>query len=93
MHFQVAAQRLTKTYYRNWCWWNAVSLGVMDRQRPKPVAYFLGVPRYMFVQALTGLGAQIKAPFTQTSPPVLFTHELAVRHWLGYFYGKHFFNG
>jgi hypothetical protein len=47
----------------------------------------------MFVQALTGLGAQIKAPFTQTSPPVLFTHELAVRHWLGYFYGKHFFNG
>ncbi|NOT61095.1 MAG: glycosyltransferase family 2 protein [Acidobacteria bacterium] len=91
MHFQVAAQRLTKAYYRNWCHWNAVSLGVMDRARPKPMPYFLGVPRYMFAHAVTGLLEQLKAPFTQSNPSALFTHELAVRHWLGYFYGKHFF--
>ena len=93
MHFQVASQRLTKAYYRNWCHWNAVSLGVMERARPKPMPYFLGVPRYMFAHAVTGLLQQIKAPFTNPNPSALFTHELAVRHWLGYFYGKHFFSG
>ena len=39
MHFQVAQHRLTKAYYRDWCYWNAVSLGVMDRARPKPMPY------------------------------------------------------
>jgi glucosyl-dolichyl phosphate glucuronosyltransferase len=91
MHFRVAQKRLTKTYYRDWCYWNAVSLGVMDRARPKPMPYFLGVPRYMFANAVNGVIAHLKAPVSNTDAAALFTHELAIRHWVGYFYGKHFY--
>ncbi len=93
MHFQVAANRLTKKYYRDWCHWNGVSLGLMDRARPKPIAYFLGVPRFLFKRALAGLFEQIKAPFTKPAPAILFSNELWFRHWIGYFYGKHFYSG
>jgi glucosyl-dolichyl phosphate glucuronosyltransferase len=91
MHFQVAPSRVTKKYYREWCHWNGVALGLMDRARPKPIAYFLGVPRFLFKRALAGLFEQFKGPFTQAPPARLFSNELWVRHWIGYFYGKHFY--
>ena len=34
IYHHVPAARLSKRYFRRWCFWRGVSLGVMDRDRP-----------------------------------------------------------
>ena len=90
IHHYVPAERLTKRYFRRWCFWRGVSLGLMDRRRPAPVAYLLGVPRYMVGIAVRGTIDSIRALFARGGSARTFKNELAWWDLAGFVYGKHF---
>jgi glucosyl-dolichyl phosphate glucuronosyltransferase len=93
IYHHVPASRLEKRYFRRWCFWRGVSLGVMDRSRPAPVAYFAGVPRYTFgraVRGVLGYAAGTVGLGSATDPARRFEHELACWDLAGFFWGKHF---
>jgi glycosyltransferase involved in cell wall biosynthesis len=87
-HF-VPRQRLTKRYFRRWCFWRGVSLGVIDRDRPAPVAYLAGIPRYQIGRAARGflhlLGLRSRAADVTNR----FESELACWDLAGFAWGKH----
>jgi hypothetical protein len=89
-HF-VPAARLTKKYHRSWCFWRGASLGVMDRTKRQPVAYLLGVPRYVIGNAVRALGVLVRTLFGRREPAISFASELAVWDFAGFFYGKHLY--
>lgn len=91
IHHYVPPERLTKSYYRRWCFWRGVSHGVMDRARRSPVAYLLGVPRWFYGRAARGLLSAAAAPLRPGTPAESFAGELEVWNLLGFFYGKHFY--
>jgi hypothetical protein len=90
IHHYVAPERLTKRYFRRWCFWRGVSLGVLDRRRPAPVTYLLGVPRYMIGVAVRGTIDSIRTLFGRPEPARTFKNELAWWDLAGFVYGKHF---
>jgi glycosyltransferase involved in cell wall biosynthesis len=87
-HF-VFPERLTKRYFRRWCFWRGVSRGVLDRRRPVPVRYLLGVPRYLVGVAFRGAIDNIRLLFTDREPARMFNNELAWWDLAGFIYGKH----
>lgn len=86
----VPPERLTKSYFRRWCFWHSVSLGVLDRRRREPVPYLLGVPRYMVGIALRGILDTVRR-IRRREAVRTFHNELAVWDVLGFFYGKHLY--
>jgi glycosyltransferase involved in cell wall biosynthesis len=93
IYHHVPASRLEKRYFRRWCFWRGVSLGVMDRGRPAPVAYFAGVPRYTIGRAVRGVLSNAAGTVRlgrSTDPARGFEHELACWDLAGFFWGKHF---
>jgi GT2 family glycosyltransferase len=90
IHHYVPPERLTKRYFRRWCFWNGVSHGLIERERRTPVAYLWGVPRYLYGRAARGLLRAARGAFGNT-PAENFSHELAVWDFAGFFYGKHFY--
>ncbi len=92
IYHYVPPERLTKRYFRRWCFWRGVSLGVMDRERRSPVRYLAGVPRWLYGQAARGLlRAARKTVARGKDPAQIFSDELAVWDFAGFFYGKHFY--
>jgi glycosyltransferase involved in cell wall biosynthesis len=89
-HF-IPRERLTKRYHRSWCFWQSVSSAVLDRIRPKPVAYVWGVPRYFYGRALRGMFSL--ANLRNREPAARFSNELSLWELAGFFYGKHFYRG
>jgi glucosyl-dolichyl phosphate glucuronosyltransferase len=89
LHY-VPPERLTKSYFRRWCFWHGVSLGVLDRRRPAQVPYLFGVPRYMIGVALRAVGDMARRLFSG-EPARRFHNELACWDLVGFFYGKHLF--
>jgi glycosyltransferase involved in cell wall biosynthesis len=89
IHHYVPPERLRRGYFRSWCFWHGVSLGLLDRRQPQPVPYVLGVPRYMFGSALRGVMDTAKQLFGQRRPDQVFSNELAWWDLAGFFYGKH----
>jgi hypothetical protein len=89
IHHYVPPERLTKRYFRRWCFWRGVSQGVLDRRRPAPVPYLLGVPRYMIGSAVRGTIDAPRAVFGRREPARTFKNELAWWDLVGFFYGKH----
>jgi GT2 family glycosyltransferase len=81
----VPAERLTKSYFRRWCFWRAVSLGVMDRDRRAPVPYLAGVPRYWIGSAARGL---LRLPMRRGNAAIRFESELACWDLAGRFWGR-----
>jgi glycosyltransferase involved in cell wall biosynthesis len=91
IYHHIPAERLTKSYYRRWCFWNGVSLGVIDHSRNASVAYLLGVPRYLYGQAVRGLIKVAKSVFKGRKERARsFGDELPMWTVAGFFYGKHF---
>lgn len=88
----VPASRLTKKYYRQWCFWRGVSCGVLDRTQPQKVTYMWGVPRYLFGAAARGLvrwtTGRLRSGMDASKR---FSSELAIYDLAGFFYGKHFY--
>lgn len=92
IYHYVPPARLTKRYFRRWCFWNGVSLGVIDRHRPAPVPYLFGVPRWLYGQTARGCARALKVALSRERDPAqVFSDELAVWNLAGFFYGKHFY--
>ncbi|HEX8353862.1 MAG TPA: glycosyltransferase family 2 protein [Pyrinomonadaceae bacterium] len=90
LHY-VPPSRLTKSYFRRWCFWNGVTLGVIDRQRPAPVKYLAGVPRWLYGKTARSVARMGRdALRADRDPSQFFAHELTVWDLAGFFYGKHF---
>ena len=90
----VPERRLTKRYFRTWCFWRGVSLGVMDRDRRAPVTYFAGVPRYRVGRAVRGLwrlATSVLSAKRAKDDAERFENELATWDLAGFFWGKHFY--
>ena len=89
IHHYVPPERLTKRYFRRWCFWRGVSRGVIDRRRPAPVRYLLGVPRYMVGAVVRGAIDTIRPRSGARSPAGSFKTQLAWWDLAGFAYGKH----
>jgi glucosyl-dolichyl phosphate glucuronosyltransferase len=93
IYHHVPAERLTRRYFRRWCFWRGVSLGVMDRDRKAPVPYLAGVPRYRIGRAargILGIAAGLARNGRTSGPAERFEHELASWDLAGFFWGRHF---
>lgn len=88
----IPAERLTKSYFRRWCFWRGVSSGVLDRDRRAEVAYLFGVPRYLYGAAVRGMLSNVASVLSRKHPSHRFTNELASWDLAGFFYGKHFYS-
>lgn len=88
----VPPERLTKRYFRRWCFWRGVSQGVLDKRRPAAVPYSLGVPRYIVGSALRAGIDSVRRLFKRREPARAFRNELAWWDLAGFVYGKHFYS-
>ena len=91
IHHYVSPERLTKRYFRRWCFWRGVSQGVLDRRRPEAVSYVLGVPRYRVGTAVRSTIDSGRRLFGRAEPARTFQNELAWWDLAGFVYGKHFY--
>lgn len=92
IHHFVPRTRLTRRYFRKWCFWRGVSQGLMDRDRRAPVKYLLGIPRWLYGTATRGAWTKFKGLFPQSGDPArAFGGELDVITLAGFFYGKHWY--
>lgn len=91
IHHFVPAARLTRKYFRRWCFWRGVSQGLMDRERQAPVAYLLGIPRWLFGTAARGAVRKLKGVWPSVDRARAFGGELDVITLAGFFYGKHWY--
>ena len=92
IYHYIPAERLTKKYFRSWCFWRGVSRGILDREIQSPVAYLAGVPRWLYGQAARGALNRLRLAFSPgDSPDRSFSSELAAWDLAGFFYGKHFY--
>lgn len=90
IYHHVTADRLTKGYFRRWCFWRGVSVGLLDRTRKPSCPYLFGIPRWYYRKALTSLLEKVKEPFvTPDDPAKAFASELGIWDWLGRLYGRH----
>ena len=48
IYHHVVPERLTKKYFRSWCFWRGVSLGLLERTRKQECSYLFGVPRWHY---------------------------------------------
>lgn len=86
----ISASRLTREYYRRWCFWRGVSRGLMDRRHPLPVTYLAGIPRFLWGRAGRALLRLLSGARTRPVRDV-FTDELRMWDLAGYAYGRHLY--
>jgi glycosyltransferase involved in cell wall biosynthesis len=91
IHHYVPPERLTKRYFRRWCFWRGVSRGLLDRRQPAAVPYLLGVPRYIVGAAVRGAIDTARPLLGCREPARTFKNELVWWDLAGFFYGKHVF--
>jgi len=91
IYHHVTPERLTKSYFRRWCFWRGVSLGLLDRTRRLPVPYLFGIPRWHYRKGLRGLLSTTRHLVVKPQDPAkAFAAELGMWDWLGLVYGRHF---
>lgn len=91
IYHHVIPERLKKDYFRRWCFWRGVSLGLLHRTRRLPVPYLFGIPRWQYRKALQGLASTITSlVVTPANPAKAFASELGFWDWVGLVYGRHF---
>jgi len=90
IYHHVTGDRLTKSYFRSWCFWRGVSLGLLERSRKLPCAYLFGIPRWHYRQAAKGVVSKVTEFFVKPNDPAsAFAHELGIWDCLGLLYGRH----
>jgi glycosyltransferase involved in cell wall biosynthesis len=87
IYHYIAETRLSREYYRKWCFWRGVSQGLMDRRHPLPVAYLGGVPRFLWGRAARAL-VRLAVPSRARPSRETFGDELRMWDVAGYFYGR-----
>lgn len=90
IYHYISKARLTRQYYRDWCFWRGVSRGLMDRRHPLAVPYFAGVPRFLWGRAARALLRRV-VPRQATPDRERFADELRMWDVAGYFYGRHIY--
>jgi glycosyltransferase involved in cell wall biosynthesis len=91
IYHHVTPERLTKSYFRRWCFWRGVSLGSLDQTRKLPCPYLLGIPRWHYRKAAKGvLSTIINLILPKNDQARAFASELAIWDCLGLLYGRHF---
>jgi len=91
IYHHIPPERVTKSYFRRWCFWRGVSLGLLDRTRKLPCAYLFGIPRWHYRNAFRGFLTTAKHVVVKPrNPAQAFAAELGVWDWLGLLYGRHF---
>jgi glycosyltransferase involved in cell wall biosynthesis len=90
MYHHIPVERMTRKYYRRWCYWRAVSQGVLDRDLKEPVAYTFGIPRHRIGRAVRGLLSLPQHLLSSKGKGLAFADELATWDLCGFIYGKHF---
>ena len=88
VHHHVHPDRLRKSYYRSWCFWNGASKSMLSRRRPTAVTSIAGVPRYAFGEAFFGALAWLRSLLPGGSPSARMAGELRVWHLAGRVYGR-----
>lgn len=83
VHHHVHPERLRKSYFRSWSFWNGASKGVLSRRRPAA-----GVPRLAYGDAFRGLLTWLGGVVT-ARPSKRLAGELPVWHVAGQFYGRY----
>ena len=91
VHHYIAPERVTRGYFRRWCFWRGVSLGMLDRHAPAPVVHVLGIPRYMIGVALRGTVKTLAGLLRSRDAAQRFTAELAWWDLAGFVYGRHWY--
>lgn len=92
IYHYVPPERLTKQYFRRWCFWRGVSRGMLNKVQRSPEVHLLGVPRWLYgaaARSLVRIGARTVK--LRREPAAHFSDELAVWDLAGFFYGKHFY--
>lgn len=91
IYHHVPAERLTKKYFRSWCFWRGVSLGLLDRKRKLPCPYLFGIPRWHYRKAAQGVVSKARELFIIPKDPAqAFASELGIWDCMGLLYGRHF---
>jgi glucosyl-dolichyl phosphate glucuronosyltransferase len=91
IYHHVPPERLTKKYFRSWCFWRGVSLGLLDRKRRLPCAYLFGIPRWHYRKAAEGVVSKLTGLFVKPKDPAkAFASELGIWDCVGLLYGRHF---
>jgi glycosyltransferase involved in cell wall biosynthesis len=93
IYHRVPAYRLTKKYFRRWCYGWGASQSVIDLQRTDYVGPRLfGVPRYLYGDALRGTFGMTKGLLTGNRDAA-FADELSVWILAGFFKERNLKNG
>jgi len=83
-HF-IPPRRLTKRYYREWCFRRFVAQAEADVLRPQPVKYVLGVPRYLIGKAFRSIPVMISSALGRRwNDSRTFSRELAMWELAGF---------
>jgi glucosyl-dolichyl phosphate glucuronosyltransferase len=88
IYHYIPPYRLTKRYHREWCFRRSVAQAELDALRRQPVAYLLGVPRYMIgtaVRSVVLLAAAVVRG--QWNSSAAFSRELTLWELLGFVAG------
>lgn len=91
VYHYIAETRLSREYYRKWCFWRGVSLSLMERRRPLPVTYVAGVPRFMVGSAIRAL-ARLTVGSPHRPPRQSFEDQLRMWDLAGYVFGRHIYS-
>ena len=87
LHY-IPPHRLTKRYHREWCFRRSVAQAELDGLRRQPVAYFLGIPRYMIGTAVRSIAALAAAAVKREwNSAAAFSRELTLWELMGFMAG------
>jgi GT2 family glycosyltransferase len=87
VYHHVPAERLRRSYYRQWVFRNGVSLAALDAIQPEPVPRLFGAPRWFVRRGLNGLAQwAIHALLRGPGSPQAFCGQLRFIRLLGFLY-------
>lgn len=90
VYHHVGPERLTRSYFRRWCFWRGVSQGLRERgRREKEVPRVAGIPRWILGAAVRGAAGRLRGLGARA--PRHFSEELALWDFAGFLYGRHFY--
>jgi cellulose synthase/poly-beta-1,6-N-acetylglucosamine synthase-like glycosyltransferase len=84
---RVPADRLTRRYFRQWFFENGAIVAGLEARFPTTNRYVLGVPRYLWRQALVALGSSLSGRLTGDTKRAV-AGEMRVRWFAGYLLGR-----
>jgi glycosyltransferase involved in cell wall biosynthesis len=89
IYHHVSAERLTRNYFRQWCFWRGVSRGIMSPWHPSTVAHVAGVPRFILGLATRGAFRLAGDVLRRRPRNDRFRDELRIWDAAGFLYGRH----